>query len=169
MLPVAAHAQDCAENADIADEVAAVYTELQSARNELEARPLSALLWRAWTRAPDARAQEMLDVGMTARDVYDFDRAKRAFDALVAYCPNYPEGYNQRAFVAFLREDYASALTDLELTLDRDPTHVAAIAGLGLTLTKLGQIEAGQDALKRAVKLNPWLSERHLIKDDDSY
>ena len=166
--PSVAGAQDCPPNPDIADEVAAIYTELQTAQNEMDARPLANLLWRAWTRAPDQTAQDMLDVGMAAREVFDFERAKGAFDALVAYCPDYPEGYNQRAFIAFLREDYVSALSDLERTLERDPTHVAAIAGLGLTLTRLGRDEAAQAVLKRAVKLNPWLSERHLIRDAES-
>ncbi len=167
-LPGAALA-DCPPARDLADEQAALYTELQQVPNFGAARPYTDALWRLWTQAPDATAQEMLDAGMMARDSFDFDRAVAAFDALVAYCPAYAEGYNQRAFVAFLRDDYATAIGDLERALELNPDHVAALAGLGLTLMRLGRTEASQDVLRRVVKLHPWLPERaHIIEQADT-
>ena len=82
---------------------------------------------------------------------------------LVAYCPDYAEGYNQRAYIAFLQKDYASALDDLEKALARDPDHIAALAGKALTEMGLGGQEAGQETLKAALKLNPWLTERRFL------
>ena len=163
-MPAAAQ-QACPQARDLADEQAALYTALGKAGNELAARGFHTALWRLWTEAPDARAQEILDTGMAARESYDFDRAHAAFEALVAYCPAYAEGYNQRAFVAFLREDHAAALTDLERALELNPDHVAALAGLGLTLMRLGRTEASQAALCRALRLNPWLPERAYVID----
>ena len=40
-------------------------------------------------------------------------QATDALDRLVEYCPNYAEGYNQRAFVSFLRQDFEAALVEL--------------------------------------------------------
>lgn len=172
VLPVMAGAQECPANPEISAKVAEIFTELQGAQSERDAQPLSALLWREWMRAPDTRAQDMLEAGMSARDVFDFARARAAFDALIAYCPDYPEGYNQRAFVWFLQGDFAAAKKDLDRVLVLDPTHVAAIAGLGLTLQNLGQKEAAQEAFRRAVRLHPWLPERVFIegaeKPDDA-
>ena len=68
---------------------------------------------------------------------------------MVAYCPHYAEGYNQRAFVNFIARDYARALPDLEAAIERDPTHVAAIAGQALTLFGLGRMKAGRAVLRR--------------------
>ena len=68
---------------------------------------------------------------MTARASYDFLNAIDAFDRLTEYCPDYAEGYNQRAFVNFMREDFPAALVDLDLALERRPTHVAALCGQG--------------------------------------
>ena len=128
----------------------------------MAAREISDKMWELWTDAPDPAAQALLDRGMSARSSYDFLGALDALDRLVAYCPDYAEGYNQRAFVNFLRQDFAAALVDLENTIDRSPRHVGALSGKALTLVGLGRLEEARAALTAALALNPWLSERHL-------
>lgn len=137
--------------------------EVQAAPTEGDARPISNRMWEQWTKAPDDHAQELLDEGMQRRGVFDLAGAIIAFDALVLYCPDYAEGYNQRAYANFIRGDYAAAIPDLERTIDINPRHVAAIAGLGLTLISLGRVGEGQDAIREALTLNPWLSERQFL------
>jgi tetratricopeptide (TPR) repeat protein len=104
----------------------------------------------------------LLDRGMERRASYDFLAAYEALDRLVAYCPDYAEGYNQRAFVSFLRQDFAAALADLDRALALSPDHVAALSGRALTLLGLGRTEEARLALSRALALNPWLPERGL-------
>lgn len=120
-------------------------------------------MWQVWLRAPDEAAQEVLDAGMRKRDSYDFLGALAAFDRLVAYCPDYAEGFNQRAYIHFLRQDYAKALVDLDAALALQPLHVAAQSGRALTLMNLGQLSAARKQLLEAVKNNPWLSEAALL------
>ena len=128
-------------------------------------RVLSNRLWELWATAPDEAAQALLDRGMTARASYDFLSALEAFDRLVEYCPDYAEGYNQRAFVNFLREDFAAALVDLDEALARRPSHVAALSGKALTLMGLGRHDEAQVFLRLAYELNPWIPERGLLQD----
>lgn len=141
-----------------------IISALQTAPNEAAARPLSNQLWDIWASAPDEMAQRMLDTGMAALRIGDFQNAISSFDELVGYCPDYAEGYNQRAFAHFLQQNFEPALADLDLAIERSPRHIAAIAGKGLTLLGLGRKEEAQEALKEAVALNPWLNERHLIE-----
>lgn len=155
---------DCPAAPDIDADVAGILTEIQAAPTEMKARELSNELWKLWAKAPDEPAQELLDRGMSARASYDFIGALDALDRLVAYCPDYAEGYNQRAFVNFLREDYEAALPDLERALERRPTHVAALAGKALTLMGLGRQDEAQLVLREALELNPWLPERGLLR-----
>ncbi|MDG1340185.1 MAG: tetratricopeptide repeat protein [Paracoccaceae bacterium] len=115
--------------------------------------------------APDATAQDMLDRGMRARESYAFDEAERAFTELIVYCPNYAEGWNQRAFVHFLRQDFDEALPDLDKAIELDAGYVAAIAGKALTQIGLGEADAAQITLRQALALNPWLSERSLLTE----
>jgi len=84
----------------------------------------------------------------------------------VDYCPAYAEGYNQRAFVNFLRQNFAPALEDLDRALALSPRHIAALSGKALTLMGLGRDAEAQDVLRSALELNPWLNERHLLKGD---
>ncbi|MFV2001736.1 MAG: tetratricopeptide repeat protein [Paracoccaceae bacterium] len=137
--------------------------QLKRAPDEPSARVLSSELWRIWTRAPDDYTQALLDRGMSRREALDYDGATEALDALVIYCPNYAEGYNQRAFVQFLRQDYATALEDLERALELSPDHIAAMSGIALTLMGLGRFEVAQSVLRDALALNPWLPERNML------
>ena len=107
----------------------------------------------------------MLDEGMAQRESFDFLGARTTLDGLVAYCPNYAEGYNQRAFASFLQRDYDAALLDLNKALEIMPNHIAALSGKGLTLMGMGRNDEGQEALRGALSLNPWLSERALIRE----
>ncbi len=155
----------CPPPPDIAEAQEALLAEARQIKTEREGRAISDRLWELWAKAPDEQAQALLDRGMAARASFNFLDATDAFDRLVAYCPDYAEGYNQRAFVSFLREDYAAALVDLDLALERRPGHVAAMSGKALTLMGLGRQEEAQEVLREAVKLNPWIPERGLLTE----
>ena len=160
-----AFAETCPPVPDRTEELAVHYAGLLAAGNELEASPHNAGLWEIWLDAPDAAAQELLDRGMNARRVSDYLGSIDALDRLVEYCPEYAEGYNQRAFTYFLWGRHELALADLERTLEIIPDHIGALSGKGLTLIELGRNEEAQDALKAAVALHPWLAERFLIEE----
>lgn len=157
-------ASDCPPPPDHAAAILQLVEDIHAAPNEAAARDVSTQLWEYWADAPDERAQEMLDTGMAKRRAYNFLGALSDLNRLVAYCPDYAEGYNQRAFVNFLRQDFAAALPDLERSIELSPTHIGALSGRALTLFGLGREAEAQDALARALELNPWLPERSLVK-----
>jgi tetratricopeptide (TPR) repeat protein len=162
-LAAQAAAQDCPSAPDITGQIDGLIAEIRVAPNEAMARPISARMWELWTRAPDASAQEMLDTGIALIRMADYPGATALLDDLVAYCPDYAEGYNQRAFASFLGGDYGAALDDLDRALALSPNHVAALSGKALTLLGLGRTPEGQAVLRDALRLNPWLGERALL------
>ena len=160
----AAIAQDtCGPLPDHASEKNEIYDQLRIARDATDARILSDDLWRLWLDAPDMRAQELLDEGMARNRVGDTAGSIAALDALIAYCPDYAEAYNQRAYTAFLAQDYETALRNLDLALDREPRHLGALTGKALTLIGMGREDDAQEPLRLALRLNRWLSERALL------
>jgi tetratricopeptide (TPR) repeat protein len=160
---IAAQSEGCPAAPDHSDGVAGIITQIQQAENERAAQILSNQLWEFWADAPDDSAQAVLDRGMTRRSQWDLLGAIEDFDKLVEYCPSYAEGYNQRAFAHFLRQDYQAALPDLDRAIELSPNHVAAISGKALTLLGLKRVDEARETLQQALKLNPWLSERHLL------
>ena len=142
-----------------------IIAQLKVSRSTTEARRLSDQLWELWTDAPDAKAQRLLDRGMARRLQTDYAGSRAVLDELVSYCPDYAEGYNQRAFSSYLQRDYAAALVDLDQALAIMPDHIAAMSGRGLTLMGLGRRDEAQAQLRAALALNPWLSERALITE----
>lgn len=157
-----AWAETCPPPPDHAAQLSDLIAAVQSAGTESEARQISNRMWALWADAPNEQAQAILDRGMSRRAGYDFAGALSDFDRLVAYCPDYAEGYNQRAFVNYLRQDFAAALPDLDRAIALSPNHVAAISGKALTLLGLRRVEEAREVFARALALNPWLPERGL-------
>lgn len=153
----------CPASIDYSSEMEVLFEQARAAPNDLAGREVSNKMWQVWLRAPDETAQEVLDNGMRQREVYDFAGALNQFSKLTAYCPEYAEGFNQRAFIHFLREDYENALVDLDKALFLSPSHVAAQSGRALTLMNLGRTDEARDQLRLALENNPWLSERFLL------
>lgn len=158
-----AASSECPAAPDHSEPLNALITEVQAAESEAQARQIANRMWEYWADAPNEQAQAILDRGMTRRAAYDFVGAIEDFDALVAYCPDYAEGYNQRAFVHFLRGDFAAALIDLDRALDLSPRHLGALSGRVVSLFALDRKEAAREALETALALNPWLPERGLV------
>ena len=157
-------AQACPTAPDHSDQLEALFEGVRMAPNERQAEDFSQQMWQLWTEAPDAKAQALLDRGMEKRAGFDFLGAIEALDQLVAYCPAYAAGWNQRAFVHFLRQDFPAARDDLAQARSLNPRHVGVLTGQGLTFLALGQEAEAQDALAAAGELNPWVKERHLLR-----
>ena len=155
----------CPEPPDHSDRLAQLFNQAQAAPDARSGQLVSNRMWALWAEAPDDHAQQLLNTGMQMRAGFALADAVEVFDELVAYCPDYAEGYNQRAFANFIRGDYAAALADLERTLELSPTHVAAKAGLALTHMGLGDMDRAQRLLREALALNPWLPERRMLTE----
>jgi tetratricopeptide (TPR) repeat protein len=163
-LPGTTALAECPAPADIEAEMQTLFERARAAETFMEGRSVSGAMWEVWLRAPDSTAQEILDSGMARRGAYDFLGAIAEFDRLVDYCPDYAEGFNQRAFVHFLSQNYEAALLDLDRALELQPLHVGAQSGRALTLMNLGRLPEARLQLLEAVDNNPWLSERSLLE-----
>ncbi len=138
-----------------------MFRELASAESESRGRQAEGILWEYWFNlAPTADARQLLDDGRARREAYDYEAAEKLFDQVVEQAPDYFEGYNQRAFARFLRENYAGALTDLETTLSLYPNHFGALSGMYHVLRIQGRHETAIQMLRKAVTIHPWIQER---------
>lgn len=156
-------AETCPEAPDHSAALTALIEQAREAPDQAAGRDLSNQMWALWADAPDTYARELLETAIERREMFDLKGAMIAAEALVEYCPEYAEGYNQRAFVNFLSENYAAALPDLERAVALTPEHVAALTGQALTLMALERKGEAALVLRRALAMNPWLGERSLL------
>lgn len=155
----------CPDPVDYSGELLALIAKAQSAENYQEGRGVSGEMWQVYLRAPDETAQAALDAGLRRRDASDFAGALKEFNRLAEYCPTFAEGFNQRAYIHFLRGEHDKALPDLDKALELNPHHVAAQSGRALTLMNLGRLDEARAQMLIAVENNPWLSEAALLAD----
>lgn len=153
----------CPASPDIRGDLDSLISQARAAPNESAGRDVSNKMWELWLKAPDAAAQEVLDSGMKRRSSYDFLGAIEQYTKLIEYCPDYAEGYNQRAFIYYLQSDFEQALKDLDKALVLSSNHVGAQSGRALTLLQLGRLAEARQQLIAALDNNPWLSERYLM------
>lgn len=142
-----------------------IYSLLARAEDEGTAMVLGGYLWQYWLDAPNAQSQDLLDQGMERRMAGDYLGARAVLARLIDYCPDYAEGYNQRAFASFLARDFEAASVDLEAAIAIDPRHLGALTGYAMTLIALDRNDEAQGVLRQALRLNPWLSERRLLTE----
>lgn len=145
----------------------ALFENLYRAENEQEGRIAEDAVWRFWfDQSPTTTVRTYLDAGIERREAYDYEAAEHHLDKVVQSAPEYAEGYNQRAFVRFLRENYYDAKTDLEMALKLEPNHFGALSGLYHILQRQDKRDAALNMLKLAVEIHPWLKERSALPEE---
>lgn len=141
-----------------------LFQQLRNAGTERQGRAIENEIWRMWmAQAPLPDIEQAVSEAMRKRERYDWDGALVILDTVVGDAPNYAEGWNQRAFIRFLKQDFDGSLEDIERALVLEPKHFAALAGKATILMQQGRVELGQTALRQAAEIHPWLKERSML------
>src|SRR5690606_4126207 len=141
-----------------------LFRDLQTAATERQGRMAEDAIWRMWmAQAPSSAIAEAIAEAMRRRESYDWSTALTILDRVVTDAPDYAEGWNQRAFIRFLKQDFDGSLEDIDRALALEPLHFAALSGQALILMQLGRIETGQKVLRQAIEIHPWLKERSML------
>ena len=134
-----------------------LYAQLAKAPDEETGRALESAIQSVWLESGSPSIDLLMRRGLDALREENFDRAYFYFDEVVTLAPGFAEGWNKRATIHYVRDDYARALRDIEQVLRLEPRHFEALAGLGVILEELGDKKGALDAYRKAVELDPWL------------
>jgi tetratricopeptide (TPR) repeat protein len=149
-----------------AKERAKLFAELAATKSDAEARAAEDRLRAFWRGFADDESKELLEQSRQAQLRFDYDEAIIYMKALVKHAPQFAEGWNELGYVYFLAGQYDASLDAIEHVLALEPMHYAALAGKGIILIQQGKVAEAQAPLKRALAIDPWLKERHLIGED---
>jgi len=124
-----------------------------------------AALWQMWCRSGVAEIDALLVRGIEAMERRDFEEAERTFARIVEQAPHFAEGWNKRATVRYLTDDYEGSIADCRATLARKPHHFGALSGQGLCHMALGQHREAAELFRRTLSVHPHLdAARHNLR-----
>ena len=130
---------------------------LKVAPDAASAKHVEGRIWALWTATPSDTTMLLMTRARTAVEKKQVDVAIRLLDRVVRLKPDYVEGWNRRAALHFLQNDYAKALADIREVLLREPRHFGALTGLGMIMQEVGDDRRALDALRKALEINPHL------------
>jgi tetratricopeptide (TPR) repeat protein len=122
-----------------------------------EASRAAGVLWQMWHRSGDARLDALLQEGIEAMQRDDLPAADAIFTRMIDEAPAFAEGWNKRATVRYMADDYVASIADCRETLARNPNHFGALSGQGLCHIMLGQFQEAAELFRRTLAVHPHL------------
>jgi tetratricopeptide (TPR) repeat protein len=110
-----------------------------------------------WLREGSAAEQQRLALVGRLITCGRFTAAVRHATRLIDEAANYSEAWNQRALAHLSLRHYSEAIRDCHQTLELNPYHFGAAAGMGQAYLELGNYASALEAFRRALQLNPGL------------
>lgn len=110
-----------------------------------------------WMESGSPTVDVLMSRAGKAIQAEDHGLALDLLDVVVILKPSYAEGWNRRATVHYMREDFGKSLVDIERTLALEPRHWGALSGLAIIQRRLGFKDDALKTFKRALKVNPGL------------
>jgi tetratricopeptide (TPR) repeat protein len=132
-----------------------LFVRLRTAPDANEAEAIEQQIWAVWTHSDRPEVDRLMRQGAEAMANGDYTSAIGIFDRLVALAPNFPEGWNKRATVHYLRGDYAASLQDIARTLALEKRHFGALSGQGTIYLTQGNLRAALRSFEAVLALSP--------------
>jgi tetratricopeptide (TPR) repeat protein len=123
------------------------------------------VMWAIWLRSGDDDIDTLMAEGEQLMEQEEYAEAVEIFDQIIARAPQFAEGYNKRATVYYLMQEYDKSIADIHRTLELNPVHFGALSGMGLCYLGLEEPRQALGWFERAVAVNPNLdSIQHYIQ-----
>lgn len=136
-----------------------LFSDLKRAGNEQAAARVSARILQEWSHSGSASVDLLMQWSQKAIDDKKNAVALDLLDQVVTLAPDYAEGWNRRATVHFIMDNYGKAMADLERVLRLEPRHFGALAGLATILKETERKDAAMHAYERLLDVYPMLRD----------
>jgi tetratricopeptide (TPR) repeat protein len=143
-----------------------LFATLKSAKSASEAKVAEGSILELWLESGSDTIDLLMDWAIKAIDAKNYPLALDYLDRVVTMKPDYVEGWNKRATVYFLTDDYKKSIFDIERTLALEPRHFGALSGLGMIMRDIGDDKRAIEAFKRALAVDPYLDNVKKALDD---
>lgn len=147
-------------------ELDALFADLAGVTSEDQAKPIVSRIQRIWSTSGSATVDLLMSRAAGAMKAKNLPLALDLLDVVVRLAPDYAEGWNRRATVNYLREDFGRAMVDIERVLAIEPRHWGAMSGLGIILRRIGRDKEALATFQQVLKIHPISENARKAVDD---
>lgn len=135
-----------------------LYAHLAQAPDAMRAGPIAETIEELWLQSDSPTIGVLMGRSLKALQEERQELALQFLDAVVELAPDYAEGWNRRAYLLYLQDDYERALGDLRRALALEPNHFKALEGLARILREIGQKKNALQAYEQLLRIHPHVS-----------
>ncbi len=132
-----------------------LFQALQTAGNAEAASKISTDIQRLWLKSGSVTVDLLMARAGAALQSKDYALALDLLDTVVVLEPDFAEGWNRRATVYYLREEFGRSIVDIERVLALEPRHWGAMSGLGIIMRRLDRKDEALSIFKQVLAINP--------------
>jgi len=140
-----------------AEQLDALFQTLKNAKSDVEATTAENSIAAIWMKSGSDTVDLMMGWTEDAIQEKDYSLALDYLDRILTLKPDYVEGWNTRATVEYLTDDYGSSIADIEKTLKLEPRHFGALVGLATILREIGQEKRALEVFRYVYGIDPHL------------
>jgi tetratricopeptide (TPR) repeat protein len=137
----------------------ALFAELPKAAGLPRGKLVEAEILKRFHESGSDTADLLLSWAVEATEEKDYPLALDLLDQVIMLEPGFAEGWNKRATVHFMADDYGNSLADIRQTLAIEPRHFGALSGLGMIYSAMERKEDAIRAFRKALEINPQMEK----------
>src|SRR4029077_2014974 len=134
---------------------AELYTRLAASKDADETSGIITRLLHNYSESGSDTADLLLRRARQAIGGQNYFDALKILDATMALQPDWAESWNARATTRYLDDDYKGSMADIAQTLKREPKHLGALRGMGVTLEAREKREERVKVYERVAEMAP--------------
>ncbi len=134
-----------------------LFASLKSETDPEAAGEIENAILALWLESGSDTVDLLMQWTLKAMEEKQYSRALDFLDRIILLEPAYVEGWNKRATVYFLMDDYGKSIADIGKVLELEPRHFGALSGLGIIMRSLGDDKRAMAAFREALAVDPHL------------
>lgn len=142
-----------------------LFAQLKVAQSADEANDIANQIWTYWFNPDVPELADRMSKASVAMRNGDFGNALGVLSGIVKDYPDYAEGWNQRATLYYLLDNYDASLADIDRVLALEPRHFGALSGRVMIYLKQGKRDLALKDMVAALAIHPYLSEKALFPE----
>jgi len=134
-----------------------LFARLKRETNEAVAEQIAQQIWHLWFSSGSATVDLLMQWSTKAIKDHKYNVALDFLNEVVALDPTYAEGWNQLATLYYMNGNYAKSMADIDRTLQLEPRHFGALAGLAQIMEATGNKKRALEAYEKVLAIYPMM------------